>query len=89
MYYGFGWGWLFWIAMCFMLFSNVGNWRYTYRAHRKYRDLNLPKSAADILDERYARGEITKAQYHEMKFDLFGTDSAATAATSVSSTSAQ
>jgi len=29
-------------------------------------------SALDILNERYARGEITKAQYDEMKRDIAG-----------------
>ncbi|HMN73222.1 MAG TPA: SHOCT domain-containing protein [Rhodoblastus sp.] len=29
-----------------------------------------PESARDILDKRYARGEITKDQYEAMKRDL-------------------
>ncbi|MCC0005490.1 MAG: SHOCT domain-containing protein [Methylobacteriaceae bacterium] len=29
-----------------------------------------PESARDILDKRYARGEITKEQYEAMKRDL-------------------
>ncbi len=31
-----------------------------------------PESARDILDKRYARGEITKDQYEAMKRDLTG-----------------
>jgi putative membrane protein len=29
-----------------------------------------PESARDILDQRYARGELTKEQYDQMKRDL-------------------
>ncbi len=29
-----------------------------------------PESARDILDRRYARGELTKDQYEQMKRDL-------------------
>jgi putative membrane protein len=31
------------------------------------------RSAADILDERYAKGELTREQYMQMKEDLKGT----------------
>ncbi len=30
----------------------------------------VPESARDILDKRYARGEITKEQYEAMKRDI-------------------
>ena len=32
-----------------------------------------PESARDILDRRYANGEITKEQYEQMRRDLQGT----------------
>lgn len=32
----FGWGWFLWFGILFLLFSSIGNWGYTYRAHRKY-----------------------------------------------------
>ena len=65
----FGWGWVLWFGIIFLLFSSVGNWRYTYAAHRKY---GLPphKEALDILDARYARGEITREEFNLMKSDI-------------------
>lgn len=60
--------WLLWLGLIFLLFSGLGNWGYTYRAHRKY---DLPRrTARDILDERYARGDLTREQYGELKSDI-------------------
>jgi len=64
----FGWGWVLWLGFIFLLFSGLGNWGYSYSAHRKY---DLPKKGArDILDERYARGELDRDQYHQLKADI-------------------
>ncbi|HEY5237110.1 MAG TPA: SHOCT domain-containing protein [Rhizomicrobium sp.] len=65
----FGWTWLLWLGFIFLLFSSFGNWGYTYRVHRKY-DVPPRKQAVDILDERYARGEITREQYGQLKSDI-------------------
>lgn len=65
----FGWGWFLWFGIIFLLFSSMGNWRYTYAAHRKYA-LPGQKDALDILHERYARGEITREQLTQMKSDI-------------------
>ncbi len=63
----FAWGWFLWIGVMFLLFSSAGNWGYTYRAHRKYA---MQPKAMDILNERYARGELELAQYNAMKLQL-------------------
>ncbi len=65
----FGWGWLLWLGFIFLMFASLGNWRYTYGAHRKY-NLGQPTAALDILNERYARGEITREQFAQMKSDI-------------------
>jgi len=64
----FGWGWFLWLGFIFLMFSSMGNWGYTYRAHQKYRQPR--KGAIDILNERYARGEITRDQYGRLKADI-------------------
>jgi putative membrane protein len=63
--------------MVFLFFSIIGNYGYTYRAHKKYSDFNFPKGALDILNERYARGEITRDDYNRMKSDISGDEKVA------------
>lgn len=65
---GFGWTWLLWIGFMIILFSSFGNWGYTYRLHRRFP--TAPKGAIDILDERYARGEIDRDEYGRMKSEI-------------------
>lgn len=65
----FGWGWLLWLGFIFLMFSNVGNWGYTYRAHRKY-DGQGGSKAIDILNERYARGDVTRDEFLLLKADI-------------------
>ena len=65
----FGWGWFLWFGVIFLMFSSIGNWGYTYRAHRRFG--NPPRNEAfDILDARYAKGEITLAEYGQMKSEI-------------------
>ena len=49
------------------MFSSFGNWGYTYRAHRKY---DGSRKAIDILNERYARGDVTREQFTQLKSDI-------------------
>jgi putative membrane protein len=65
----FGWGWILWFGFIFLCFSSIGNWGYTYRAHRR-RDGLPPTEALDILDQRYARGDISREAYAQQKADL-------------------
>ena len=47
----FGWGWLLWLGFIFLMFSTIGNWRYTYRAHQKFEGRS-EKEAIDILNKQ-------------------------------------
>ena len=63
------WVWILYLGFTFLLFSSIGSWGYTYRAHRRFDGLQ-PKGARDILDERYARGGISREQYGQLKADI-------------------
>ena len=65
----FSWGWFLWLGFIFLFFSSFGNWSYTYRAHQRFSGLRGGR-AQDILDERYARGEIDRPQYIVLRADL-------------------
>ncbi len=67
----FSWGWFLWLGFILLFFSSFGNWGYTYRAHQRFGGLREGR-ALDILDERYARGEIDRQQYIGLKADIAG-----------------
>jgi uncharacterized membrane protein len=63
-----GLGWVLWLGFVVLIFSGIGNWGYSYSAHRKY---DLPRNGArSILDERYARADITREQYLQLRSDI-------------------
>ena len=65
-----GFGWILWFGFIFLLFSSFGNWGYAYRAHRKVDEVSNEKDAIDILNERYAKGEIGREDYNRMKTEI-------------------
>ncbi len=68
-YYGWDSGWFLWLGFIFLFFSGRGNWGYTYSAHRKYGRW-VTGNARAIVDDRYARGELTREQSKQLKLDL-------------------
>ncbi len=67
-----GWGWFVWIALMLFVFSSFGSWGYTYRIHRRL--YGSTSKSIDILNERYAKGEITAEEFRKMKYELLSTD---------------
>ena len=67
----FTWGWILWMGFIFLIFSGFGNWGYTYKAHQRVD--GLPRNGAmDILNERYARGDIKRDEFNQLKADILG-----------------
>jgi putative membrane protein len=72
-YYGFGFiEWifmvLFWAAVIFLIISLLRRHRFS---ERNFEDnYGTRRTPHEILKERYAKGEITKKEYEEMKKDI-------------------
>jgi len=73
---GFGWWWIFPIAMIFMcVFMMRGRmgcmtgWS-TYCSATTTPAIDPSDSAWEILDKRYALGEISKEEYEEKRTDI-------------------
>lgn len=74
----FGWGFM-WLGPLFLVLFAVGIYyiiaslrseRHSHY-HREYRsDRRDSRRAVEILNERYARGEITREQFREMRKEL-------------------
>ncbi len=62
-------GWTLWFGFLILIFSGIGNWGYTYNAHRKYGQ-SPTKGALEVPNERYAQGEITRKQFAQLKADI-------------------
>ena len=65
--FGHGFGFLFWVLVIAAIFGVVF-WAGP-RAWRSERDAQS-KSAIEILEERYARGEIGREEYEQKRRDL-------------------
>lgn len=62
---------MLWFGIVYLLFSNIGNWGDRYRSHQKHDSRSL-KTGLDILNERDARGEVSREEYGQMKSDMSG-----------------
>ncbi len=70
--YGYHWFWtVIWLGFWLLIISGIF---FIVRAlaGKKAGGETGEKSALDILNERYARGEITREEYNEKKKDILG-----------------
>lgn len=72
--YGMGWFWTvfmlaFWVAVIVGIFFLI---RWLIVSTRTREQGGFGESAIEILKKRYARGEITKAEFESMKKDIGG-----------------
>ena len=67
------WPGFWWICPLMMLFMFFAVVLFVLRRNRGYRGAT-PESALDILNKRYARGEIDKEEYDEKKTTIISTD---------------
>jgi len=72
---GIGWGgmwfgWIFWLVIIVGTIWAVVT--FVNNSRRRDQSDNFPQqeSAFDILKKRYAKGEITKEEFEQMKLDL-------------------
>ena len=65
---GMWFGWIFWIAVVGVIVWAI--LRFTQKQTYPKSNTQNEKSPLDILKERYAKGEITKAEFDKMKKDL-------------------
>ena len=63
--YGGGGMWIFWILIIVALV-----WFITFATRRDSGSFGNEKSAQDILKERYARGEIDREEFEQIRKDL-------------------
>lgn len=67
---GFGFGWLFmivfWVLIIWVAIALTKSVSGGHRRHEHHHE----KTALDILKERYAKGEISKAEFEEKKKDV-------------------
>ena len=80
--YGFGWIFtiIFWALVIWLVVALIRGWRpgkgccgmgHDQGGHDGHKEGGAgKKSAQDILDERYAKGEIKKEEYEQKKKDL-------------------
>ncbi len=66
-YWGMGWSWILGLAVIVVVI-----WLVVRSTNRNSGYKDVGRSALDILNERYARGEISKEEFAEKKKDIQG-----------------
>ncbi len=67
--FGMGFGWIFWLVILGVIIWAVVSLVNRPSGSTEH-GVSSGESARDILKKRYARGEISREEYQEMKSDL-------------------
>ncbi len=65
---GMWFGWIFWVVIIVLIIWAITNG--SRRNHYAGKQFPVNETPLDILKKRYARGEITKEQFDQMKKDI-------------------
>ena len=65
---GMWFGWIFWIAIIALIIWAVSNGSNRHRIPMN--NIPQPETPLEILKRRYAKGEITKEQFDQIKKDI-------------------
>jgi putative membrane protein len=65
---GMWFGWIFWIILIFLVVWLIVN--QNNKSKQNFQPQQQTESALEILKKRYAKGEISKEQYEQMKKDI-------------------
>ncbi len=67
---GYGWGWIIMLGiLIIVVLGIIALFRYLQHPGTAYRN-DLSNKAIDILNERYARGEISDEEYKRKKAEM-------------------
>jgi putative membrane protein len=74
MWFGWGWGMMFFVPLCF-IFGAIAIYYFFFASRRSCHSHYTPRyesrgGAPEILAERYARGEISREEFQQIRKDL-------------------
>jgi putative membrane protein len=74
MWFGWGWGMIFFIPLCF-IFGAIAIYYFLISSSRNCHSHYSPRyqsssQASEILAERYARGEISREEFQQIRKEL-------------------
>ena len=65
-----GWGWVLWFGVMVLLFSSIGNWGYTYRAHRRFSDFYPERAQSTTSMSATRRARSAERSYNRVKGEI-------------------
>lgn len=68
--WGMGFGWIFMILFWGLIILGIAGLVRWLSSSNRNTNLPPPKTALEILEERYARGEIDRDEFEQKKHDL-------------------